>query len=119
MTPHAVLLRKYLIATLLGAAVASAAPRAADPAALVPENGSLAQAYKIISSKQFVDLTHSFSPATPVWAGFGHATFSAAADPKTGQPIRSGATGFVHPCIRWWVSMAHILTHRRISTPLA
>jgi len=94
MTPHAVLLRKYLIATLLSAAVASAAPRAADPAALVPENGSLAQAYKIISSKQFVDLTHSFSPATPVWAGFGQATFSAAADPKTGQPYTIGSDGF-------------------------
>ena len=48
--------------------------------------GSLADAYKIISGKQFVDLTHAFSPLTPVWKGFGPATFSAAADPATGRP---------------------------------
>ena len=49
--------------------------------------GSLADAYRIIASKQFVDLTHSFSPLTPVWKGFGPATFSAASDPETGQPL--------------------------------
>ncbi len=52
----------------------------------VAQTGSLADAYKIISTKQFVDLTHSFGPLTPVWKGFGPATFSAAADPATGRP---------------------------------
>ncbi len=47
---------------------------------------SLADAYRIIASKQFVDLTHSFSPLTPVWKGFGPATFSAAANPDSGHP---------------------------------
>jgi kynurenine formamidase len=47
---------------------------------------SLAEAYRIIAAKQFVDLTHSFGPLTPVWKGFGPATFSAAADPATGRP---------------------------------
>jgi kynurenine formamidase len=47
---------------------------------------SLAEAYRIIASKQFVDLTHSFSPLTPVWKGFGQATFSRAANPETGRP---------------------------------
>jgi kynurenine formamidase len=50
------------------------------------QSASLAQAYKIIASKQFVDLTHSFSPLTPVWKGFGQAAFTAAADPETGRP---------------------------------
>ena len=50
------------------------------------QDRSLAEAYRIIASKQFVDLTHSFSPLTPVWKGFGPATFSRAADPATGQP---------------------------------
>src|SRR5260370_31053398 len=50
------------------------------------EGGSLADAYGIIASKQFVDLTHSFSPLTPVWKGFGQATFSRAADPQNGRP---------------------------------
>ena len=46
----------------------------------------LAHAYRIIAAKKFVDLTHSFGPQTPVWAGFGQAKFSPAADPKTHEP---------------------------------
>ena len=56
--------------------------------------GSLAEAYRIIASKQFVDLTHSFSPLTPVWKGFGPATFSAASDPETGRPYTIEKDGF-------------------------
>jgi kynurenine formamidase len=52
----------------------------------IAQTGSLADAYQIISTKEFVDLTHSFGPLTPVWRGFGPATFSAAADPATGRP---------------------------------
>jgi kynurenine formamidase len=58
------------------------------------DGGSLADAYKIISSKRFVDLTHSFSPTTPVWKGFGQATFSWAADPATGRPYTVEKDGF-------------------------
>ena len=54
----------------------------------------MAEAYKIIESKQFVDLTHSFSPVTPVWKGFGQAAFAAAADPATGQPYAIDRDGF-------------------------
>ncbi|HUY20184.1 MAG TPA: cyclase family protein [Candidatus Binataceae bacterium] len=50
------------------------------------QDRSLAEAYRIIASKQFVDLTHSFGPLTPVWKGFGQATFSRAANPETGRP---------------------------------
>jgi kynurenine formamidase len=55
---------------------------------------SLADAYKVISGKEFVDLTHSFSPTTPVWGGFGQATMSAAADPKTHMPYTIETSGF-------------------------
>jgi kynurenine formamidase len=55
---------------------------------------TLADAYQIIASKEFVDLTHSFSPLTPVWKGFGPATFSAAADPATGRPYTIDRDGF-------------------------
>jgi len=58
------------------------------------EDTTLAAAYKIISSKQFIDLTHSFSPITPVWKGFGQANFSAAADPETGRPYTIEKDGF-------------------------
>jgi len=56
--------------------------------------GSLADAYRIIASKQFVDLTHSFGQLTPVWKGFGSATFSAASDPETGRPYTIEKDGF-------------------------
>jgi kynurenine formamidase len=52
----------------------------------VQAESDLEHAYRTIAGKQFVDLTHSFSPETPVWAGFGQAKFSAASDPKTGEP---------------------------------
>lgn len=58
------------------------------------EDQSLADAYRIIASRQFVDLTHTFSPLTPVWKGFGPATFSAAADPATGRAYTVEKDGF-------------------------
>jgi len=64
------------------------------PAIALAQARSLADAYQIIASKEFVDLTHSFSPATPVWKGFGPATFSAAADPATGRPYTIDRDGF-------------------------
>ena len=54
----------------------------------------LARAYRVIASKTFVDLTHSFGPQTPVWAGFGQAKFSPAADPKTHEPYTIPKDGF-------------------------
>src|SRR5262245_12712292 len=54
----------------------------------------LARAYRVIASKQLVDLTHSFSPTTPVWSGFGEAKFSAVADPQTKQPYTIPKDGF-------------------------
>ena len=55
---------------------------------------SLADAYKVIAGKEFVDLTHSFSPTTPVWSGFGQATMTAASDPKTHEPYTIEKSGF-------------------------
>ncbi|HVG51421.1 MAG TPA: cyclase family protein [Xanthobacteraceae bacterium] len=62
----------------------------------VPANAQsdLARAYRIISSKKFVDLTHSFSPQSPVWSGFGQAKFSPAGDPKTKEPYTIPKEGF-------------------------
>lgn len=77
--------RTLYLLVCLGIALSSELARADD---------SLAQAYKIIASKRFVDLTHSFSPTTPVWSGFGQATFSAAADPSTGRPYTIEKDGF-------------------------
>ena len=54
----------------------------------------LARAYRVIAQKQFVDLTHSFGPTTPVWSGFGQAKFSPAADPQTKKPYTIKDDGF-------------------------
>jgi kynurenine formamidase len=79
---------KGLMLVVSIAAIVSTAPIARA------QGGSLAEAYRIISSKRFVDLTHSFGPLTPVWKGFGQATFSAAANPETGQPYTVRKDGF-------------------------
>jgi kynurenine formamidase len=79
---------KGLLLVLSIVAIVGSAPAARA------QRGSLAEAYKIISSKRFVDLTHSFSPLTPVWKGFGQATFSAAANPETGAPYTVAKNGF-------------------------
>ena len=58
------------------------------------DQSDLATAYRVIASKTFVDLTHSFGPQTPVWSGFGQAKFSPAADPKTHEPYTIAKDGF-------------------------
>jgi len=58
------------------------------------KQGSLADALQIIQGKEFVDLTHSFSPTSPVWGGFGQATMAAVADPKTHRPYTIKKDGF-------------------------
>ena len=75
---------RLLAAIALGAALVSAANA----------QTSLARAYKIIAGKTFVDLTHSFGPDTPVWAGFGQAKMTPAADPKTHEPYTIAKDGF-------------------------
>ncbi len=55
---------------------------------------SLERAYRTIESKQFVDLTHSFGPDSPVWSGFGQAKMTPAVDPQTGQPYTIRKDGF-------------------------
>ena len=54
----------------------------------------LMSAYRTIASKQFVDLTHSFGPETPVWSGFGQAKFVPAFDPNTKRPYTIKDDGF-------------------------
>jgi kynurenine formamidase len=83
---------RILRAALFTLALAQALPSAAF--AQGSQGNSLAEAYRIIASKQFVDLTHSFGPLTPVWKGFGPATFSAASDPETGRPYTIEKDGF-------------------------
>lgn len=76
--------RNAVIALTLG--LLSSTPAAAG--------SDLDRAYRIIAGKQFVDLTHSFGPTTPVWSGFGQAEFTPAFDPKTRKPYTIKNDGF-------------------------
>ena len=51
-------------------------------------------AYKVLAGKQFVDLTHSFGPDTPVWSGFGQAKLSPTVNPETKQPYTISKDSF-------------------------
>jgi kynurenine formamidase len=76
----------FISLAVLPLALLAAAPACAD--------SDLARAYRVIAGKQFVDLTHSFGPTTPVWSGFGQAKFSPAGDPKTHEPYSIAKDGF-------------------------
>ncbi|HTJ01294.1 MAG TPA: cyclase family protein, partial [Methylovirgula sp.] len=80
-----------VLARLLAAILLMSGPCAAlaDSA-----RSSLAAAYQILAGKRFVDLTHAFSPTTPVWQGFGQARMTPAADPKTHRPYTIAKDGF-------------------------
>jgi kynurenine formamidase len=79
---------------LIGAAIITLAIPGSSRAQASAQDGSLAAAYKIIAAKQFIDLTHSFGPETPVWKGFGQARFAAAADPGSARPYTIAEDGF-------------------------
>jgi kynurenine formamidase len=57
-------------------------------------DGDLAQAFRILSGKTFVDLTHGFDGTTPVWSGFGPARLSPLDNPKTRRPYTVAKDGF-------------------------
>lgn len=78
--------RLFQTAAILVAAALAPAPALAET--------SLADAYKVIAGKPFVDLTHSFGTNTPVWSGFGQATMTAASDPDSHEPYTIEKNGF-------------------------
>lgn len=48
----------------------------------------------VLSHAKHIDLTHSISPQTPIWKGFGPARFAPTVDPATGKPYTYAADGF-------------------------
>jgi kynurenine formamidase len=80
--------RRLPMAVILGVVATLAAPPA------VRAESQLERAYRVIASRQLVDLTHSFGPDTPVWSGFGQAKMTPAADPQTRQPYTIAKDGF-------------------------
>jgi len=85
VTPRNSARRRVVLAAVLASLAFAPAARA---------KSDLDRAYRTIAGKTFVDLTHSFSPTSPVWSGFGQAKFSPAADPKTRKPYTIKDDGF-------------------------
>lgn len=64
---------------------------AASPAA----SRNLWQVYQeSLKGAKYVDLTHTITPAMPVWAGFTPSVFGPAVDPKSGAPYTWAKDGF-------------------------
>jgi kynurenine formamidase len=82
--------RRQALASVLAGSIATCALCALPAQA----QSDLARAYRIIAGKQFVDLTHSFGPDSPVWSGFGQAKMTPMADPKTHEPYTIAKDGF-------------------------
>ncbi len=59
-----------------------------------PAAGALDHAWQILSTRRWVDLTHTFGPGTPVWSGFGPALFTPATNRSTGRPFAIETDGF-------------------------
>jgi kynurenine formamidase len=80
-TPYGVLVAALLLA------VASFPARCATPS-------NLEQAYSVLQSAEFIDLTHAFSPTSPHWKGFAPETVTTLFTiPKDGFHVES----FCHP----------------------
>jgi kynurenine formamidase len=47
-----------------------------------------------LKQAKHIDLTHTLSPSTPIWHGFGAARFSPTVDPASGRPYTYAADGF-------------------------
>src|SRR5262245_25458859 len=47
-----------------------------------------------LAGAKYVDLTHSLAPTSPVWRGFGPATFGPSVNPETGAPYTYANDGF-------------------------
>ena len=81
-----ILLTVFALGVLVSLSEA-AAPSGAEP--------PLWQIYtQTLKKAKYVDLTHTITPAIPVWPGFGPSTFGPAVDPKTGKPYNYKDDGF-------------------------
>jgi len=77
-----------LIAHLTGCTPQSTKAPAADPA-------DLWQVYeRSFKTAKYIDLTHTITPAIPVWKGFGASRFQPSSDPKTRKPYTYAKDGF-------------------------
>jgi kynurenine formamidase len=57
--------------------------------------GSLLNVYeRVLRHARYIDLTHTITPHSPVWKGFGPSAFKPSLNPETGKPYTYAADGF-------------------------
>jgi kynurenine formamidase len=49
---------------------------------------------RVLKKARYIDLTHTLTPNSPVWKGFGPAKFKPSVNPETGQPYTYAKDGF-------------------------
>jgi len=92
--PQALLFLVLLLAA--GCTPAAQAPAPADhtDATEAAAPGLWSVYDRSLAGARYIDLTHTVSPAIPVWKGFGPSTFGPALNPETGAPYRYDKDGF-------------------------
>ena len=84
-----------LVATLAALSIfVFASPASTEMATKGQKTGTLAEAYLVLASHPKIDLTHAFSPATPVWSGFSQAKMTPAVNPETLEAYTIAHDGF-------------------------
>jgi kynurenine formamidase len=91
--------RSFAAAAAVVAAIAGAyALGAADHSRSAHAAGSSQSLWKLydqtLKQARYIDLTHTVTPNSPVWKGFGPSTFKPALNPDTGKPYTYAADGF-------------------------
>jgi kynurenine formamidase len=84
-------MRRAMTAAMLAAAAAALA----TPAVAAAGDDDLWGVYdRALQPAKYIDLTHTITPSTPVWSGFGPSVFRPAVNPATGRPYTYAADGF-------------------------
>jgi kynurenine formamidase len=70
-------------------------PAHSRSAPIAPDAPGLWRVYEqSLKGAKYIDLTHTVTPAIPVWKGFGPAKFGPTINPETGQPYTYAKDGF-------------------------
>ncbi len=83
-------------AALLALALSGCGPAAPgrQPSDAAGAPGLWALYQQSLKGAKYIDLTHTITPAIPVWHGFGPATFGPTLNPETGKPYTYAKDGF-------------------------
>ncbi len=84
-------MRSFWVSGFALAALTGCVTREATP----PNQPPLWRLYsQSLRNAKYVDLTHTITPRTPVWPGFGPSSFGPTVNPATGKPYTYQADGF-------------------------